>query len=46
MSPQDTLLCQHAIELAKTDDKQAAYKQFCSLENNNPEDIIVLSWLV
>ncbi len=29
MSPEDVALCQQAIELANSGQKQAAYKQFC-----------------
>ena len=45
MSPEDIALCQAAIDLANSGDRQMAYEQFCKLESNNPEDITVLSWI-
>jgi hypothetical protein len=46
MNAEDTALCQQAIELANSGQKQAAYEQFCMLHNKgNTEDTTVLSWI-
>ncbi len=46
MSPEDVALCQEAIELANSGQKQAAYEQFCSLHNHgNSEDVTLLYWI-
>jgi hypothetical protein len=43
MSPEDVALCQQAIELAKSGQKQAAYKQFCLIyHHGNTEDVTLL----
>lgn len=45
MSPEDTVYCQQAIELANTGRKKQAYEQFCVLYNRYPENVILLYWL-
>lgn len=46
MSPEDVALCQQAIELANSGQKQAAYEQFCSIHNrSNPDDVTLLYWI-
>ena len=46
MSPEDTALCQQAIDLYNAGQKQQAYEQFCAIYNRgNPEDVTLLFWL-
>jgi hypothetical protein len=46
MSPEDVALCQQAIELANSGQKQAAYKQFCLIySHGNTEDVTLLYWI-
>jgi len=46
MSPEDVALCQQAIELANSGQKQSAYEQFCSIYNHgNSEDVTLLYWI-
>jgi hypothetical protein len=46
MSPEDVALCQQAIELANSGQKQAAYELFCSLHNHgNTDDVTLLYWI-
>ena len=48
MSPEDTALCQQAIDVANSGSsfKQTAYEQFCSIrDHGNPEDVTLLYWI-
>ena len=46
MSPEDVALCQQAIELANSGQKQAAYEQFCAIcSHGNTEDVTLLYWI-
>jgi len=46
MSPEDVALCQQAIELANSGQKQAAYEQFCSIHaHGNSDDVTLLYWI-
>lgn len=46
MSPEDVVLCQQAIEVANSGQKQTAYEQFCSIrDHGNPEDVTLLYWI-
>ncbi len=46
MSPEDVALCQQAIEVAKSGQKQAAYEQFCSIrDHGNLDDVTLLYWI-
>jgi hypothetical protein len=46
MSPKDVALCQQAIDLANSGQKQAAYKQFCLVyHHGNTEDVTLLYWI-
>ncbi len=46
MRPEDVALCQQAIELANSGQKQAAYEQFrFILSHDNTEDVTLLYWI-
>ena len=46
MNAEDTALCQQAIALANSGQKQRAYEQFCALHNhNNANDVTLLYWI-
>jgi hypothetical protein len=46
MSPEDVALCQKAIDLANSGQKQTAYKQFCLIRSHgNTEDVTLLYWI-
>ena len=46
MSSEDVALCQEAIKLANSGQKQAAYKQFCLIHSHgNAEDVTLLYWI-
>ena len=46
MSPEDVALCQQAIKLANSGQKQTAYKQFCLIHNHgNTDDVTLLYWI-
>lgn len=45
MSPEDTVRCQQAIDLAKLGQKQRAYEQFCALHARYPQNSTLLYWI-
>jgi hypothetical protein len=45
MNPEDTALCQQAIELANAGQKQRAYEQFCALQYRNADHVTLLYWI-